>query len=213
MSDPARSKPIGILIADDHLVVRMGLRSLIDTQPGMTVIGEAANGEEALELYRSHRPDLVLMDLRMPRMNGLEATLAIRAEFPEAMIIVLTTYDGDENIYRALQAGARGYLLKDVPREEFLAALRLVSSGQYCIPPAVAVRLAQRIPAAELSAREVEVLKLIVDGMSNKEIATKLVITESTVKHHVNSLLSKLRVNDRTQAATTALRRGIVELD
>ena len=149
----------------------------------------------------------------MPKMNGLEATSAIRSEFPEAMIIVLTTYDGDENIYRALQVGARAYLLKDVPRDEFLNALRLVASGQFCIPPSVAVRLAQRIPASELSSREVEVLKLIVEGMSNKEIASALTISESTVKHHVNSLLAKMRVNDRTQAATTALRRGIVTLD
>ena len=205
--------PIRLLIVDDHLVVRMGLRSMIDSQADMMVVAEAANGHEAVQLYRQHQPDIVLLDLRMPQLNGVEATKAIRQRFPEALIIVLTTYDGDENIYRALQAGAHAYLLKDIPREEFLASIRSVYHGQYCIPPAVAARLAQRLPHDELSARELEVLKLIVEGMSNKEIASMLAITESTVKNHVNSLLSKLRVKDRTQAATTALRRGIVTLD
>ena len=206
-------KPIRLLIADDHLVVRMGLRSMIDSQPGMAVVAEAANGREAVELFRSHQPDIGLMDLRMPVMGGVEATLAIREEFPEARIIVLTTYDGDENIYRALQAGARAYLLKDIPREEFLEDVRAVCSGQYCIPAAVAARLAERLPFSELSSRELEVLRRIVQGMSNKEIGATLSITESTVKNHVNSILAKLKVNDRTQAATTALRRGIVPLE
>jgi len=209
----AKVNPIRLLIVDDHLVVRMGLRSMIDSQPDMEVVAEAANGNEAVQAYREHRPDVVLLDLRMPQLNGVEATIAIRNEFPQALIIVLTTYDGDENIYRALQAGAHAYLLKDIPRGEFLQAIHAVHSGQYCIPPAVAVRLAQRMPQAELSARELEVLKLIVEGMSNKEIASTLAITESTVKNHVNSLLSKLKVKDRTQAATTALRRGILTLD
>jgi DNA-binding NarL/FixJ family response regulator len=179
----------------------------------MTVVAEAANGHEAVQLYREHRPDLVLLDLRMPQLNGVEATIAIRAEFPEALIIVLTTYDEDENIYRALRAGAHAYLLKDVPRDEFLKAVRAVRNGEYCVPPAIAARLVQRMPQDELSTREIEVLKLIVAGMSNKEIAFQLAITESTVKNHVNSILNKLRVKDRTQAATTALRRGIVTLD
>ena len=204
--------PIRLLIADDHLVVRMGLRSLIDTQPGMVVVAEAANGQEALELFREHKPDIALLDLRMPILGGVEATAAIREEFPEARIIVLTTYDGDENIYRALRAGAMAYLLKDIPREELLGAVRAVYSGQYCLPPAVAVRLAQRLPYSDLSSRELDVLKLIVEGLSNKEIAAALAISESTVKNHVNSILAKLRVNDRTQAATMALRRGIVML-
>ena len=207
-----RHDAIRILIADDHLVVRIGLRSMIDTQPDMNVIAEAANGREAVALFRDHQPDVTLMDLRMPVMGGVEAVGVIHAEFPDARIIVLTTYDGDENIYRALQGGARAYLLKDIPREEFLDDIRAVYQGQYCIPPAVAARLAQRIPGPELSARELEVLKLIVEGMSNKEIASALSITESTVKNHVNSILSKLNVKDRTQAATTALRRGIVTL-
>jgi len=207
-----RHDAIRILIADDHLVVRIGLRSMIDTQPDMNVIAEAANGREAVALFRDHQPDVTLIDLRMPVMGGVEAVGVIHAEFPDARIIVLTTYDGDENIYRALQGGARAYLLKDIPREEFLDDIRAVYQGQYCIPPAVAARLAQRIPGPELSARELEVLKLIVEGMSNKEIASALSITESTVKNHVNSILSKLNVKDRTQAATTALRRGIVTL-
>jgi two-component system NarL family response regulator len=208
-----KSNPIRLLIADDHLVVRMGLRSMIDSQPNMEVVAEAANGNEAVQFYREHRPDIVLLDLRMPQLNGVEATIAIREQFPDAIIIVLTTYDGDENIYRALRAGAHAYLLKDIPRDDFLQAIRAVHSGQYCIPPAIAARLAQRMPQEELSTREMEVLKLIVEGMSNKEIASTLAITESTVKNHVNSLLAKLKVKDRTQAATTALRRGIVTLD
>jgi DNA-binding NarL/FixJ family response regulator len=207
-----KTNPIRLLIVDDHLVVRIGLRSMIDSQPDMEVVGEAADGCEALQRYRDKRPDVVLLDLRMPQLNGVEATAAIRKESPEALIIVLTTYDGDENIYRALQAGARAYLLKDIPRDEFLRAIRAVRSGEYCIPPAVAARLAHRLPHDELSTRELEVLKLIVEGMSNKEIASMLAITESTVKNHVNSILAKLRVKDRTQAATTALRRGIVVL-
>ena len=209
----ARPDVIRVLIADDHLVVRVGLRSMIDTQPDMKVIAEAANGREAVELFHAHKPDITLMDLRMPVLGGVEATRVIHEEFPDARIIVLTTYDGDENIYRSLRAGARAYLIKDIPRDEFLNDVRAVYNGQYCIPPAVAGRLAQRIPGPELSARELEVLELIVEGMSNKEIATALNITQSTVKNHVNSLLTKLRVNDRTQAATTALRRGIVMLD
>lgn len=208
-----KSNPIRILIADDHLVVRMGLRSMIDTQSDMLVVAEAADGQEAVEGYRQHEPDIVLMDLRMPRLSGVEATKSIREQFPQALIIVLTTYDGDENIYQALHVGAHAYLLKDVPREEFLNAVRAVHRGEYCIPPAVAARLAQRMPYAELSSRELTVLKRIVEGMSNKEIASALAITESTVKNHVNSILGKLRVNDRTQAATTALRRGIMTLD
>ena len=205
-------KPIRILIVDDHLVVRIGLRSMIDTQSDMVVDAEAANGQEAVALFREHRPEIALMDLRMPVMGGVEATIAIRGDFPDARIIVLTTYDGDEDIYRALQAGARAYLLKDIPRDEFLNDVRAVHSGQYCIPPAVAARLAQRLPFLDLSSRELDVLRLIVQGMSNKEIGGALSITESTVKNHVNSILAKLKVNDRTQAATTALRRGIVVL-
>jgi len=204
---------IRVLIVDDHLVVRMGLRSMIESTPDMTVDGEASNGLEALESYRSKPAELVLMDLRMPRMGGVEATAAIRKHDPLARILVLTTYDGDENIYRALQAGALGYLLKDMPKDDFVTAVHKVAGGEYYIPPQVAVRLAQRLPTTELSHREMDVLKLIVKGHSNKEIADRLGLSESTVKNHVNGLLGKLHVQDRTQAVTTALKRGIVTLD
>jgi two-component system, NarL family, response regulator len=202
-----------ILIVDDHVVVRLGLRSMIESEPGMTVANEASNGVEALEMYKQDRVDLVLMDLRMSRMGGVEAIKAIREHDPQAHILVLTTYDGDENIYRALQAGAQGYLLKDVPKEEFVLAIRKVSQGDYYIPQQVAAKLAQRLPTGQLSPREMDVLKLIVAGLSNKEIGERLGVSESTVKNHVNSLLAKLHVQDRTQAVTTALKRGIVSLD
>jgi DNA-binding NarL/FixJ family response regulator len=208
---------IRVLIVDDHLVVRMGLRSMIESEPDMSVAGEASDGIEALDKYKQLQKqasvELVLMDLRMPRLGGVEATAAIRAHDPFARILVLTTYDGDENIYRALQAGAMGYLLKEMPKEEFVTAVQKVAHGEYYIPQQVAARLAQRIPAQDLSQREMEVLKLIVQGRSNKEIADKLGLSESTVKNHVNGLLSKLHVQDRTQAVTTALKRGIVTLD
>lgn len=209
----SRSQTIRILVADDHLVVRIGIRSMIETQPDMRVVAEAADGDQAVELFGTHCPDVLLMDLRMPGLSGVEAIRRIRTRAPEARVLVLTTYDEDENVYRALQAGARAYLLKDIPREQFFQAIRAVHSGQYCIPPAIAARLAQRLPRPELSARELEILKGIVGGLSNKEIASALSITESTVKNHINSLLAKLRAHDRTQAATTALRQGLVTLD
>ena len=204
---------IKILVVDDHFVVRMGLSTLINTQEDMTVVAEAANGKQAVELFRAHRPDVTLMDLRMPEMNGVEAIIALRNEDPDCRVIVLTTYDGDEDIYRAFQAGARSYLLKDMHRDELLEAIRAVHNGQRFIPPAVANRLAERMPRSDLTARELEVLKLIVKGMSNKEIARSLTITEGTVKIHVNNILSKLGVSDRTKAATTAIQRGIVHPD
>src|SRR5882672_2943302 len=204
---------IRILVADDNFLVRLGLGAVLNAQSGMTVVAEAGNGRQAVELFRQHTPDIVLMDLRMPLMTGVEATKAIRSEDPGARIIVLTTYDGDEDIYRALQAGARAYLLKDVLREDLLAAIRAVHAGQRHIPPAVAARLAERLPLSDLTARELEVLKLIVKGMSNSEIGAALTISTGTVKIHVNNILSKLGVSDRTQAATTALQRGIVHLD
>jgi two-component system NarL family response regulator len=205
---------IRVLIADDHPVVRDGVAAMIERRPDMTVVGEAATGREAVAAYRAARPDVVLMDLRMPDMTGVEAIGAIRGEFPGARIIVLTTYDGDEDIYRGLQAGARAYLLKDAPRDDLLDAIRAVHAGQSRIPPAVAARLAERVLAGpELTARELEVLQGIVAGRSNKEIGAALGISEGTVKAHVNSILSKLGVADRTQAVTTALQRGIVHLD
>jgi two-component system NarL family response regulator len=204
---------IRVLIVDDHVVVRMGLRSMIENERDMSVAAEASNGSEALGCYKDSPVDLVLMDLRMPRLGGVEAIHALRQHDPQARILVLTTYDGDENIYRALKAGARGYLLKDVAKGEFLAAVRKVAGGEYYIPQQVAARLAQRLPSGELSGREMDVLRLIVRGHSNKEIADLLQVAESTVKNHVTNLLTKLHVQDRTQAVTTALKRGIVALD
>lgn len=203
---------IRLLLVDDHTIVRQGFAALINTVPEMTVVAQATNGAEAVAAYRKHLPDITLMDLRLPQMSGVEAITAIRREFPRARIIVLTTYDGDEDIYRALQAGARGYLLKDVFFEELQTAIRNVHNGLRHIPALVAERLAERMNSDSLTARELEVLEMIVNGKSNKEIAYLLNITEATVKSHINNLLSKLGVSDRTQAATTALQRGIVHL-
>jgi DNA-binding NarL/FixJ family response regulator len=210
--DGAEAK-IRLLVADDHHIVRRGLVALLGSVPDMEIVGEASNGEEAVALYRTKHPDVVLMDLRMAGMNGVEATRAIRKEFPQARIIVLTTFDGDEDIYRALQAGARGYLLKGMDTEELLAAIRAVHGGKSRIPGPVAERLAERMNNPALTERETEVLRLIVGGNSNKEIASALFISEATVKTHINSLLAKLGVSDRTQASMAALQRGIVHLD
>lgn len=206
------STPIRILIVEDHNVVRQGLVALIKTVPDMHVVAEAGDGKQAVELFRKHKPDVTIMDLRLPEMSGVEAITEIRRSFPAARIIVLTTFDGDENIYRALQAGARGYLLKDMFGEELMDAIRTVHAGKTRIPAPVAQRLAERMAGPALTSRELDVLRLIVSGKSNKEIGNDLVISEATVKTHINSILSKLGVTDRTQAATTALQRGIVEL-
>ena len=195
---------------DDQAVVRQGFVSLINTVPDMEIIAEGANGQDAVELYRQHQPDITLMDLRMPVLSGVAAITQIRREFPGARIIVLTTYDGDEDIYRSVQAGAQGYLLKDMFFDELEAAIRKVHAGARLIPGSVAERLAARMSSAELTARELEVLQQIVAGKSNKEIASSFMITEATVKTHINNILSKLGVSDRTQAATTALQRGLV---
>ena len=193
-------------------MVRQGFVSLINTVADMEVIAEGTNGQQAIELYRQHKPDVMLIDLRMPVLSGVEAISAIRRESPGARMIVLTTYDGDEDIYRSLQAGAQGYLLKDVFFEELEEAIRKVHAGSRRIPAAVAERLAERMSGSELTTRELEVLQQIVAGKSNKEIGTHLNISEATVKSHINNILSKLGVTDRTQAATTALQRGIVHL-
>src|SRR3954463_8147594 len=192
---------IRILVVDDHFVVRMGLSGSVNLEEDMMVVAEASNGPQAIHLYRQQLPDIVLMDLRLPAMDGTVTATAICKEHPEARIIMLSTYDGDEEIYRSFQAGARSYLLKSASREELLAAIRGVQGGQRYIPPAVAARLAERVPFIELSSRELEVLRLIVKGMSNKEIGAALNITEVTTKLHVGHILSKLKVNDRTQAA------------
>ncbi len=206
------SDAIRILIVEDHAVVRQGLVALLNTVPDFTVVAQAADGETGLALFRQHRPDVTLMDLRLPKLNGVDTIGRIRAEFPEARIIVLTTFDGDEDIYRALQAGAKGYLLKGMDGDVLMEAIHAVHAGKSRVPAMVAERLAGRLSGPVLTERETDVLKQIVLGLSNKEIGAALFISEATVKTHINSLLGKLGVTDRTQAATTALQRGIVHL-
>jgi DNA-binding NarL/FixJ family response regulator len=203
---------IRVMVADDHPVVRQGLVALLKTVPDLQVITEAADGQEAVERYDQNRPDVALMDLRMPKLGGVEAITEIRRKHPAARIIVLTTFDGDEDIYRAIQAGAKGYLLKGMSADELIDAIRAVHAGRSRIPSIVAEKLADRMSGPGLTSRELEVLKAIVAGRSNKEIGTELSISEATVKSHINNLLSKLGVGDRTQAATMALQRGIVHL-
>jgi DNA-binding NarL/FixJ family response regulator len=204
---------IRIMVVDDHFVVRMGLSGSINVEADMTVTAEASTGEQAVAAYRQHRPDIVLMDLRLPGMSGVEATQAICREFPGAAVIMISTHDGEEDIYRSLQAGARTYLLKTAARNELIDTIRAVHAGERSISPAVGARLAERMMHPDLTAREIDVLRLIVKGKSNKEIASDLSIAEVTVKLHVGHILTKLSVNDRTQAATTALQRGIVHLE
>jgi DNA-binding NarL/FixJ family response regulator len=203
---------IRILTVDDHPMLREGIAALLASQSDMSLIGEASTGREALELYRKHRPDLTLMDLQMPDMDGIEATIAICSEFPGARIIVLTTYTGDVQVLRALKAGARAYLLKSLLRKELLETIRAVHAGQKRIPPAVASELAEHAIDETLTLREIDVLRLIAGGNANKLIADQLSITEETVKGHVKNILSKLGANDRTHAVTIALKRGIIEL-
>jgi DNA-binding NarL/FixJ family response regulator len=203
---------IRIMVIDDQAVVRQGFVALVNTVADMVVVAEGTDGQQAVDLYRLHRPDVTLMDLRMPKMGGVEAITTIRKEFRDARLIVLTTYDGDEDIYRSLQAGAQGYLLKDVFFEELEDAIRKVHTGLRWIPAQVAERLAERMGSSDLTAREIEVLEHIVAGNNNKAIASRLNISEATVKSHINSILNKLGVSDRTQAATTALQRGLVHL-
>jgi two-component system NarL family response regulator len=200
------------MIVDDHPIVRQGFVGMIAIDPNLSVVAEAENGHQAVEMFHRHRPDITLMDLRMPEMNGVEAIIEIRKRFPDARIIVLTTYDGDEDIYRALQAGAQGYLLKDMYCDEILEAIAAVHAGRRRIPPQIATRLAERVFGQDLTSREIEVLELIVRGKNNRDIAASLRITEPTVKGHVSNILSKLCVSDRTQAATAAIQRGIVHL-
>jgi len=204
--------PIRILLADDHPLLREGVAGLVADQPDMELVGEVSNGREAIEQFRKHRPDVTLLDLQMPEMNGIDAMLAIRGEFPEARIVVLTTYTGDAQVLRALKAGAQAYLLKSMLRRELLDTIRAVHKGQRRIPPEVAVQLAEHAADDQLTSREVEVLRLIAAGKANKLVASDLSITEETVKGHVKNILSKLGANDRTHAVTIALKRGIIEL-
>jgi DNA-binding NarL/FixJ family response regulator len=204
--------PIRILLADDHSVVRLGLEALISTEPGLAVVGHAADGNEAVLQYRLLRPDVVLMDLLMPQMTGTQALAQIRAEFPPARVLILSTSDGDDDVYRALQAGAAGYILKSSPGEQLIPAIRAVMRGEKWIPPEIARSLANRSLREELSPREIQVLNELARGGSNKEIASVLNITEHTVKAHLKNILAKLPARDRTEAVTVALHRGIIHL-
>jgi DNA-binding NarL/FixJ family response regulator len=206
------SRPIRILLADDHHVLRQGVRALAADELDMEFVAEASSGHEAIEQFRKHQPDVVLMDLQMPDMNGIDAMIAIRNEFPDARFIILTTYAGDVQISRALKAGARAYLLKSLLRRELLDTIRAVFAGQKRIPAEVAAQVADHLADDSLTSREIDVLRLIAAGNANKIVADKLSITEETVKGHVKSILSKLGANDRTHAVTIGLKRGIIEL-
>jgi two-component system, NarL family, response regulator len=204
---------IQLLIAEDHAITREGLVTIFNRAADITVIAEAENGEQAVTLYRQHRPHVALVDLRMPKLDGLGAITAIRGEFPAACLIILTTYDTDEDIYRGLSAGAKGYMLKDTTAAELVNAVRTVYDGRKYIPPAVGAKLSERLNSTELTDRELGVLHLVAKGKNNADIGAILSITEGTVKFHITNLLTKLGVNDRTQAVITALQRGLVRLD
>jgi DNA-binding NarL/FixJ family response regulator len=207
------SSPIRILVVEDHHVVRQGLIALLSVTDGVEVVGQAADGMEAIAQFEASHPDVTLIDLRLPKMGGVEVIQRVRASHAHARFIVLTTYDGDEDIFRALQAGARAYLLKGMTVDVLVSTIRSVHAGRSCIPPVIAQRLAERMSTEQLTQRELDVLEQIVKGKSNKEIGTELVISEATVKTHINNLLGKLGVTDRTQAATAAIQRGLVQLN
>jgi DNA-binding NarL/FixJ family response regulator len=208
----ADGAPIRILSVDDHLLLRAGVAALLAGQTDMTLVAEASNGREAIEQYRIHRPDVTLMDLQMPEINGVEAMIAICGEFPDARIIVLTTYAGDVQVLRALKAGARAYLLKSLVRKDLVETIRLVHAGKKRMLPEVAADLAEHATDDALSSREIEVLSMIAGGNANKEIAAQLSITEETVKGHIKNIFNKLGANDRTHAVTIGLKRGIIDL-
>lgn len=203
---------IKVMIVDDHPLLRVGVASIVNARADMAVVAQTGTGEEAVSLFTQHRPDITLMDLRLPKMSGVDAILAIRSRFPAAKFVVLTTYEGDEDIHRALEAGAKGYIIKGMPYQTLVDALVRVHAGGRFLPPPVARALASRMPDCDLSSREHEVLTHLVGGMSNKEIAGLLGITEATVKCHVSTILMRLNVSDRTQAVVTALQRGLVHL-
>jgi DNA-binding NarL/FixJ family response regulator len=204
--------PIRILCVEDHPVYREGLRTIIGLEPDMVLVAHAANAVQAIAEFRRHRPDVTLMDFRLPGANGVDVLIAIRGEFPQARIIMLTTSDGDADIQRALRAGASAYILKSMPMEELLGVIRSVHTGRRHIPPEVAARLAEHMGDDDLTARELDVLRLIRDGYRNKQIADQLTISENTVNFHIKNLMDKLQANDRTHAVTIALRRGMLQI-
>jgi two-component system NarL family response regulator len=204
---------IRIMIVEDHFVVRAGLTSIINSQPDMTIVAEAGNGQDAVELFEQQQPDVTLMDLRIPGLNGTEAIAAIIKKFPRAKTIVLSSYGGDEEIFKALQAGARAYFLKNVKGQDLIGAIRAVHAGQCPLPPEIASRLAERIPKSELSPRELEILTLIAKGGSNRAVASALAISEGTVRVHASNIFAKLGCNDRAQAVSEAFQRGIIHID
>jgi DNA-binding NarL/FixJ family response regulator len=204
---------IRVLAVDDHPLVRKGIASILANESDMELVAEAGNGREAVEMFEQKHPDVVLMDLRMPQMDGIEATRAIRQADPEARIIALTSYDGDQDIYRALEAGVRGYMLKEMVHTEVVRAIRTVCSGKRLMPPEVAERLSEYFPQVALTPREVEVLGCVARGMANKEIAHQLGTANGTIKMHVQNILEKLGASDRTHAVTIAIERGILHLD
>ncbi|MGO9086740.1 MAG: response regulator [Candidatus Sulfotelmatobacter sp.] len=206
------SQKISVMVVDDHPLIRVGIAAIVNARADMTVVAQAGTGEEALELFRRNKPDVTLMDLRLPGMGGVEAIAAMRTTRPDARFIVVTTYDGDEDIHRALEAGAQGYIIKGMPYQTLVEAIHRVHLGKRFLPPPVANTLASRMPDSDLSPREMEVLLLLVAGRSNKEIAQTLDIAEATVKSHVSTILMRLGVEDRTQAVVTALQRGLVHL-
>ena len=208
-----KTNEITIMLVDDHPAFRKGMAALIESEPDLRVVAESGDGRHAIEMYRQKKPDVILMDLRLPGMGGVEAIIAIRKEFPDVRVIVLTTFDMDEDIFRAIQSGAKSYLLKDTPEDELAAAIRAVHAGQEILPGKVAARLAARQQRANLSPRETEVLQLLTKGRSNKEISASLFITEDTVKAHLKTLFQKLHVKDRTEAAISAFQHGIVHLE
>lgn len=207
-----QAQPIRILSVEDHPVFREGLNTIIASQPDMQLVAQAANATEAIREFRHHRPDITLMDLRLPGTDGVDTLIAIRGEFPHARVIMLTTSDGDAEIQRALRAGAAAYLLKSMPKDELLAVVRSVHKGERHIPPEIAARLAEHLGEDDLTSRELEVLVLIRDGYRNKQIADHLAIAETTVNFHIKNLVEKLGANDRTHAVTIALRRGLLQV-